>query len=101
MPSRPRRPRIVRHVGEDDRASVGGESTRDRLGDRQPLVDELVAVGPRAPGQLFGEPFRELRRAVGDHVDAEARVRDVRVRKPAKIDTEITRGSRSISAARS
>ena len=38
---------------------------------------------------------------VGDHVDAEARVGDVRQGKPAKIETEMTFGSSSISSARS
>jgi len=71
---------VVGHVREHDRPAVGGERLGHRVLHRQRGVDELVPMPPRHPCELIGEALGQGLIVVGDHVDAETRVGDVRVR---------------------
>ena len=70
--------RIVGHVGKHDRLAGSGEGLGHGLADGQRRVDELVTVLPGRLGDLVGEPLGQRLVVVGDHVDAEARVGNIR-----------------------
>ncbi len=71
---------VVGHVGQHDGTAGGGQGLGHRVLHRPRGVDELVAMRPRHPLELGGEPLGQGLIVVGDHVDAEPGVGNVRVR---------------------